>query len=276
MSRLLVVAILLAQTPAPIGEALIVVSDQSVFQTAAAGARRTLPNARTIAADALTAEETQAASVVVAIGPLAIRALSKQELPASVPVVACLAPAARGLPSSSIVIPLYPSTKDVLTTVREIVPRAKRIGIFRTSTHPFSRSDAEALGFAVVEPDGSLAVLSAIDSVVAKTDVIWVVDPSVFGRETVALEYLVKSAVARGVPVVGANRAMVEGGALMALVPDPERVGAAAGTLASALQRDSPLPETPSTTQVLVGDRALKRYALTVPSRLEGRVTRVK
>jgi hypothetical protein len=276
MSRFLIVALLLVSAPGPSGQALVVVSEQTVFRTAAAGASRTLPNARTVAADTLSDEDVQTASVIVAIGPLAVRALGQLAVPDSTRVVACLSPTGRGLSTSAVVLPLFPTSREVLSTIGEFAPRAKRIGIFRSDSHPFSRADAEKLGFTVVEPDDSKALLGAIDQVLAKSDVVWVADPSVFGREMVALEYLVKSAVARGVPVIGANRAMVESGALLALVPDPERVGAAAGALADAMRSATPLPEPPPMTQVLVGERALKRYGLTVPTRLEPRVVRVK
>lgn len=280
-SRLLALVVVvftgaLAARAAMSGAPVIVVSEQSVFKEAAAGAKRALPEARTIAADDVLAGGVGDASVVIAIGPLAVRAVSRLGADVSPPVVACLAPSGRGLPSDATVLPLYPSTREALSTVREIVPRAKRVALFRSPSHAFAKNEAEALGFVVVEPEGGVALTTAIDRALSATDLVWIPDPSAFSRDPVALEYLVKSAVARGVPVVGANRAMVERGALFALVPDPARVGAAAGTLADARRRGAVLPEIPATTQILVGERALKSYALTIPSKLESRVDRMK
>jgi len=273
---LVVVVWALASRATEPGAPVIVVSDQSVFKEAAAGARRALPDARVVPAEDLAATGAGDASVVVAIGPLAVRAVSRLGAEFSHPVVACLAPSGRGLPSDATLLPLYPSTREVLSTVKEIVPRAKRVALFRSANHAFAKGEADALGFLVVEPEGGVALTTAIDRALSATDLVWIPDPSAFSRDPVALEYLVKSAVARGVPVVGANRAMVERGALFALVPDPTRVGAAAGVVADALRRGAATPEIPPTTQILVGERALKSYALTIPSKLEPRVDRVK
>jgi len=128
-----------------------------------------------------------------------------------------------------------------LELIRRIVPGAARVGVVYNGGEANSvaqvsvvKAEAEAAGLQIVEATAtqSSAVLDAARSLVGKVDAIYVPTDSTVVS---AIEAVVRVGTEAGIPVIAADTASVERGAIAALGFDYFDIGAAAGEHAVAI-----------------------------------------
>lgn len=221
--------------PARAAGTFIITSDQPAFAEAARAAAAVLPGAKVLRADESAKDAVASADLVVVVGPLAER-LVGASLPSGARAVAVLTPRASSLPvARSISVPVAAAASDVLGLLRVVVPSARKVAVFPAASGDASvLADAiRAVGMEPVLPRAGEPFASAVDRLVAASDVVWIEDTSAVPAGGGAL--VVKSATDAGKHVVGPNRATVLQGALYAVVPDPTTHGRAAGEVALRL-----------------------------------------
>jgi ABC-type uncharacterized transport system substrate-binding protein len=273
-----VLALALAAPGTLAAEAAVVASGQRPFQIAATAALDELDDGEFVDAGALRARKDAIASarVVVSIGPLAggsvARALSDDGR-----VVAVLTPRMMGLPSPrTIVIPLDPSPEDVIAVIRATLPEVQRIGVLVGAKGPSKsalRAAGDAQGVQVVASDPNASLGAALDDLLPSVEAIWVDRSARSVAHPEAMRLLLRRAEDAAVPVVGAKKAHVLAGALLAVVPDPRRHGEAAGQVARRLLRGEAVDEVKAPRgAVLLNGKQAARLGLKTPSSLRSRV----
>jgi hypothetical protein len=224
-------AALFAARPARAGErAYVVASDQPAFTEAARAAVEAIgSDAELLRADESAKASLASATVVVAVGPLAAR-LVVGAMPVKSRLVACLTP--RAAAERAVAVPLQASPQDVFAIVRQVIPTARKLGVFPAP----GRADADlfdaarANGIQIELPRSGEPFTAAVDRLLGVTDAIWIDDIQSIPNGGAAL--IVKKASEQRKLVIGPNRATVLQGAFFAVVPDPAAHGRAAGEAA--------------------------------------------
>lgn len=167
--------------------------------------------------------------------------------------------------------------RRVLSTLRDIAPRARRIGAVYDpaqtgETIAVAQTAARELGMELV----ALPVQTVGEAIRAfhrfeselRVDALWLLpDGTATVQETVY--YALELAHWRRMAVIGPSRWYVASGALFALQLGPESYGKAAAELGQAVLRGAPPAETVyGRDTLIVNSRTAERLQLTVPRRM--------
>ena len=181
--------------------------------------------------------------LVIAIG-LRAAVVAKLEIP-DIPTVFCLVlfPEQSDLPASNMVgISMHPSVDYQLTSIRSMVPKARRIGILHSpgTREPFltaarlwaQQHHLELVSATVSQPQEVAHALKQLKAI----DTLWVLpDPAVVTNQSV--EFLVSYSFESHTPLFAFSPALVQHGAIGATYLDARDVGQQAGRLAAQMLR---------------------------------------
>lgn len=269
--------------------AVLVSPGAEAYRQALAGARRELGGAAAVVElgedDAEAAPPAlEGAAAVVAIGADALRVAER--LDRSIAVVSVLAPgvAAERPPRPVYGVEPFAPPADVLRDLAELVPGALPLWTIHSERTPpavlAQLRDAAAergrrlVATAVLDAAGAARALrSPPDEVGA---FLLLPDPVV--RNAAFDEALLRLSFERRFAVVGASRADVKAGALLALLLEPEALGAQAAVLARRILAGPPPPPAlvpPAQLSLVVNVAAAERLGLQLPGAVQQRAAEV-
>lgn len=164
---------------------------------------------------------------------------------------------------------------DQLKLIKDLVPSAKRIGIIynagevnSTVQVKIAKDDAASLGYSIVEAtvSNSSEVNQAAQSLVGKVDAIWLPTDNTVASSVAAI---IKVANSAKIPVVAAEKGMVEGGSLATLGISYSDLGYQAGSMAiKILKGEKPANikvETAKNLQLIINQKEADAIGLKIP-----------
>jgi len=164
---------------------------------------------------------------------------------------------------------------DQLKLIKDLVPGAKRIGIIynagevnSTVQVNIAKDDAASLGYSIVEAtvSNSSEVNQAAQSLVGKVDAIWLPTDNTVASSIAAI---IKVANSAKIPVVAAEKGMVEGGSLATLGISYSDLGYQAGLMAiKILNGEKPANikvETAKDLQLIINQKEADAIGLKIP-----------
>ncbi|WKV09796.1 ABC transporter substrate-binding protein [Thermoanaerobacterium sp. CMT5567-10] len=164
---------------------------------------------------------------------------------------------------------------DQLKLIKDLVPGAKRIGIIynagevnSTVQVKIAKDDAASLGYSIVEAtvSNSSEVNQAAQSLVGKVDAIWLPTDNTVASSIAAI---IKVANSAKIPVVAAEKGMVEGGSLATLGISYSDLGYQAGLMAiKILKGEKPANikvETAKDLQLIINQKEADAIGLKIP-----------
>jgi len=164
---------------------------------------------------------------------------------------------------------------DQLKLIKDLVPGAKRIGIIynagevnSTVQVKIAKDDAASLGYSIVEAtvSNSSEVNQAAQSLVGKVDAIWLPTDNTVASSVAAI---IKVANSAKIPVVAAEKGMVEGGSLTTLGISYSDLGYQAGLMAiKILKGEKPANikvETAKNLQLIINQKEADAIGLKIP-----------
>ncbi len=164
---------------------------------------------------------------------------------------------------------------DQLKLIKDLVPGAKRIGIIynagevnSTVQVKIAKDDAASLGYSIVEAtvSNSSEVNQAAQSLVGKVDAIWLPTDNTVASSVAAI---IKVANSAKIPVVAAEKGMVEGGSLATLGISYSDLGYQAGSMAiKILKGEKPANikvETAKNLQLIINQKEADAIGLKIP-----------
>ncbi|MBE0067820.1 ABC transporter substrate-binding protein [Thermoanaerobacterium thermosaccharolyticum] len=164
---------------------------------------------------------------------------------------------------------------DQLKLIKDLVPGAKRIGIIynagevnSTVQVKIAKDDAVSLGYSIVEAtvSNSSEVNQAAQSLVGKVDAIWLPTDNTVASSVAAI---IKVANSAKIPVVVAEKGMVEGGSLATLGISYSDLGYQAGSMAiKILKGEKPANikvETAKNLQLIINQKEADAIGLKIP-----------
>ncbi|WP_434631044.1 ABC transporter substrate-binding protein [Thermoanaerobacterium thermosaccharolyticum] len=164
---------------------------------------------------------------------------------------------------------------DQLKLIKDLVPGAKRIGIIynagevnSTVQVKIAKDDAASLGYSIVEAtvSNSSEVNQAAQSLVGKVDAIWLPTDNTVASSVAAI---IKVANSAKIPVVAAEKGMVEGGSLATLGISYSDLGYQAGLMAiKILKGEKPeniKVETAKNLQLIINQKEADAIGLKIP-----------
>ncbi|MEG6569356.1 ABC transporter substrate-binding protein [Thermoanaerobacterium thermosaccharolyticum] len=164
---------------------------------------------------------------------------------------------------------------DQLKLIKDLVPGAKRIGIIynagevnSTVQVKIAKDDAASLGYSIVEAtvSNSSEVNQAAQSLVGKVDAIWLPTDNTVASSVAAI---IKVANSAKIPVVAAEKGMVEGGSLATLGISYSDLGYQAGSMAiKILKGGKPANikvETAKNLQLIINQKEADAIGLKIP-----------
>ncbi|MDI3477969.1 MAG: putative tryptophan/tyrosine transport system substrate-binding protein [Thermoanaerobacterium sp.] len=164
---------------------------------------------------------------------------------------------------------------DQLKLIKDLVPGAKRIGIIynagevnSTVQVKIAKDDAASLGYSIVEAtvSNSSEVNQAAQSLVGKVDAIWLPTDNTVASSIAAI---IKVANSAKIPVVAAEKGMVEGGSLATLGISYSDLGYQAGLMAiKILNGEKPANikvETAKDLQLIINQKEADAIGLKIP-----------
>jgi len=164
---------------------------------------------------------------------------------------------------------------DQLKLIKDLVPGAKRIGIIynagevnSTVQVKIAKDDAASLGYSIVEAtvSNSSEVNQAAQSLVGKVDAIWLPTDNTVASSVAAI---IKVANSAKIPVVAAEKGMVEGGSLATLGISYSDLGYQAGLMAiKILKGEKPANikvETAKDLQLIINQKEADAIGLKIP-----------
>lgn len=164
---------------------------------------------------------------------------------------------------------------DQLKLIKDLVPGAKRIGIIynagevnSTVQVKIAKDDAASLGYSIVEAtvSNSSEVNQAAQSLVGKVDAIWLPTDNTVASSVAAI---IKVANSAKIPVVAAEKGMVEGGSLATLGISYSDLGYQAGLMAiKILKGEKPANikvETAKNLQLIINQKEADAIGLKIP-----------
>jgi putative ABC transport system substrate-binding protein len=186
--------------------------------------------------------------LVLAIGLKAALA-ARSELP-DTPILFCMVvhPEEHGLPAENMVgilNKISPATQ--LQQIKALLPKARTIGLLydehKTGTFVAeARAKAKKLGMTLIATSVAQQddLAGALQSMLPQIDLLWIIqDPTILVEESVDL--LIQSSLRKKVPVFTFSTALVQRGALGALLVRPSDIGIQAAHIAQAmLNRQGP------------------------------------
>ena len=218
--------------------------------------------------------ERPGARAVVAVGSRALAEVHSRG--SAIPVVASLAEGDGELDGADAAIELDVPLEARLLTLREILPRCRRVGLLYNparARYAVANLDALArkLGFTLTAAEcaGPAQLLKALSVLVGKIDVL-LCFPDADLYNAVTVRPLVLTTLQYRLPVVGYSPAFVRAGAALGIFADYREAGRQAGEMALRLaEGDLPATERPRHIRVAVNQRVLRMLGITA------RVTRV-
>ncbi|MDI3310699.1 MAG: ABC transporter substrate-binding protein [Thermoanaerobacterium sp.] len=164
---------------------------------------------------------------------------------------------------------------DQLKLIKDLVPDAKRIGIIynagevnSTVQVKIAKDDASKLGFSVKEAtvSNSSEVSQAAQSLVGKVDAIWLPTDNTVASSVAAIIKVTNSAK---IPVIAAEKGMVEGGSLATLGISYSDLGYQAGLMAiKILKGEKPANikvETAKNLQLIINQKEADAIGFKIP-----------
>jgi ABC transporter substrate binding protein. len=164
---------------------------------------------------------------------------------------------------------------DQLKLIKDLVPGAKRIGIIynagevnSTVQVNIAKDDAASLGYSIVEAtvSNSSEVNQAAQSLVGKVDAIWLPTDNTVASSVAAI---IKVANSAKIPVIAAEKGMVEGGSLATLGISYSDLGYQAGLMAiKILKGEKPANikvETAKDLQLIINQKEADAIGLKIP-----------
>lgn len=164
---------------------------------------------------------------------------------------------------------------DQLKLIKDLVPGAKRVGIIynagevnSTVQVKIAKDDAASLGYSIVEAtvSNSSEVNQAAQSLVGKVDAIWLPTDNTVASSVAAI---IKVANSAKIPVVAAEKGMVEGGSLATLGISYSDLGYQAGLMAiKILKGEKPANikvETAKDLQLIINQKEADAIGLKIP-----------
>ncbi|OXT08804.1 sugar ABC transporter substrate-binding protein [Thermoanaerobacterium thermosaccharolyticum] len=164
---------------------------------------------------------------------------------------------------------------DQLKLIKDLVPGAKRVGIIynagevnSTVQVKIAKDDAASLGYSIVEAtvSNSSEVNQAAQSLVGKVDAIWLPTDNTVASSVAAI---IKVANSAKIPVVAAEKGMVEGGSLATLGISYSDLGYQAGSMAiKILKGEKPANikvETAKNLQLIINQKEADAIGLKIP-----------
>lgn len=174
---------------------------------------------------------------------------------------------------------------DQLKLIKDLVPGAKRIGIIynagevnSTVQVKIAKDDAASLGYSIVEAtvSNSSEVNQAAQSLVGKVDAIWLPTDNTVASSVAAI---IKVANSAKIPVVAAEKGMVEGGSLATLGISYSDLGYQAGLMAiKILKGEKPANikvETAKNLQLIINQKEADAIGLKIPDSIMKRAQEV-
>jgi putative ABC transport system substrate-binding protein len=224
------------------GPVVVIEAGVEPYRVAAAAAEQRLAGARELdPADPELADKLKDATVVLAVGRKALKAA--REHVAGKPVVFCMVLGVNRVDLSGTVtgVPLEADPAQVLTRIREVAPKVKKVGMVYSPAQSGyylerARAAATAQGVTLVlaPVTDAGAARDAVDAMVGKIHALWLPpDPKLFSQELSA--YVLGQAAENKLPLFGFGEGLTAEGALGAVSPDFADVGDRAGKLAAAI-----------------------------------------
>lgn len=165
--------------------------------------------------------------------------------------------------------------KDQLKLIKDLVPQAKKIGIIynagevnSTVQVKIAKEVASSLGFSIVEAtvSNSNEVNQAAQSLVGKVDAMWLPTDNTVASSVAAI---IKVANNAKIPVIAAERGMVEGGSLATIGISYSDLGYQAGKMAiKILKGEKPeniKVETAQNLQLIINQKEADAIGLKIP-----------
>lgn len=224
------------------------------------------------------------ADVVVAIGTTAFR---KVRTIKDLPVVYTMVmptETARSLPPNISGVSMNVSPEASLSAIREVFPKAKRVGLIYDPQHTasFVEEAVRAAGAAGVElvvkqVHNPSEVPGSLDSLRDRMDVFWMLpDPTLVTVETI--DYLLRFSFQHDLPVFSFSKKYVEMGAVAALDLDLYDMGVQAGEMASVLAASGagPVRVYARKSHLLVNAKVASKMGLRIQSELMKKVKNVE
>lgn len=210
----------------------------------------------------------------VAVGPRAARFVWQDLRPekAGRLYTMVLNPAAIISPTASDCgIPLNIPVPAQLKTIKQALPSIMRLGLLYDPAHNqtfFEKArqagtglDIDILPLAVASKKEIPAVMSDYSE---KMDGLWLIPDRTVISESI-VQYIIKQAVIRNIPVTGYNRFFYESGAALAFVFDYEELGRQAARLAEKVLRGQECRQEPPVFHGWLNSKILQKMRLEVP-----------
>jgi putative ABC transport system substrate-binding protein len=195
---------------------------------------------------------------------------------ASVPLVYCLVlhPEDMGLSGKGVHgIPLRVPASEQIQALRRLAPRVRRLGLLanpRTAAGMVREAQeaARAAGVTVIlaEVTDAKEVPAALERLFSKIEALWLLPDSAIVSEA-SLRFLLLESFRRRLPVLAFGKDLVRRGALVALSPDYEGMGKAAGALVKEILAGRPPPApSPPAARLAVNAATARRLGLRLPA----------
>ncbi len=233
----------------------------------------------TVSAGGNVKQAVEGATVVLAIGPDAARAVD--EARPSAPVLLTLVPNGEKAVSGDLkarVVPMFVPAQRQARVIRAVLPSAKRIGVIYDPTQSkalVAELDAAAssVGLTLLreEVTAKKEVAGAVRTLVDKVDVLWLVpDATVIGADT--FKFMVQTSIQSKVPLVGFSQGMTKAGALLSVEAEYDEMGKKA---AQAVRKGAgSAPEAPDG-KIYLNARTAELLGVSLPAGVRGQATRV-
>ncbi|MDH4085117.1 MAG: ABC transporter substrate-binding protein [Nitrospira sp.] len=219
-------------------------------------------------------------SLVVAVGLKAALAAKLESLDIPVLYTMILDPLKHGLTASNMtgVLPAIPMDRQ-FRIMRSLLPTLHRIGVLYDPTKTASKlkeaaqqaagSDFQLQGFPV---ENEKEISQQLRMLVASSEALWLIpDSTVLTDESI--RFLIESALAKQVPVIGFSSEFTRLGALASLSVNYSEIGRETGLLAKRiLDGDKPLPSKPISVQrvsISVNQKTARYLGIAIPKELD-------
>jgi|GEM_PF-1691141 len=213
--------------------------------------------------------------VVLTMGSSALKFLRLRLTDKPIVFAMTLSPSAAATKGLNITgVYLEPPPNLALSTIRRILPAARRVGVMHSSSGSNYLDDARryasGMGLELVSiptPKISDAVRQSVN-VATRCDVIWMIPDLVTSTKPV-FKALLESSLRNNVPIFALAQKHVEGGALATLSTDYRANGTQAGVIANRIvagtQARSITPEYSAKAGVILNEKTAKRLGISIP-----------
>ncbi|MHB8773157.1 MAG: ABC transporter substrate-binding protein [Syntrophales bacterium] len=211
--------------------------------------------------------------LAVAVGPEAVRFISEEAALEKTPWLYSMVlnpPKVSGRAESGCGVPLDIPVKRQLEAVSQGFPEVSRLGLLydpRYNAELFLKAQAEALSLGAKIVPLKVSAKKDIPAVLKQNweqiDALWLIPDQTVISESI-VQYIIKEALFKKVPVIGYNRFFYESGAAMAFVFDYEELGRQTGRLAATVLAGKPCEKEPPAFHAWLNLRVIDRLRVTV------------